>query len=135
VPQTITGRCLCGGVRYEYAGRLSEPVWCHCESCRRASGAPAVAWVTMALAQFRYTHGAPHQFASSPKVVRTFCPGCGTPLTYQREGAGEDIDVTIASFDEPSSVQPAEHVWMRDAIAWDRPHDGLPQHPMGRRDA
>jgi hypothetical protein len=37
------------------------------------------------------------------------------------------IDITIATLDGADSVQPAEHVWMADALPWDRPQDGLPQ--------
>jgi hypothetical protein len=130
---TLTGRCLCGAVRYECAGPVSAPTLCHCESCRRASGAPAVAWVTVRLSQLRFTHGAPHPFASSLPVMRTFCAGCGSSLTYRHEDYGDTIDVTVATLDDPSLVKPADHIWMNDAISWDRPGDGLPQHAKLRR--
>jgi hypothetical protein len=130
--KTITGRCHCGAIRYEYTGALSNAVWCHCEDCRRVSGAPALAWVTMQLEQFRFTHGAPHQYASSPKVLRGSCSGCGCALTWRRETSSDTVDVTIATLDDPTLVKPAEHIWMSDAIPWDQPRDGLPQHPKER---
>src|SRR5947208_1769811 len=34
----LTGRCLCGGVRYEIDGEIGSVVYCHCSQCRRASG-------------------------------------------------------------------------------------------------
>jgi hypothetical protein len=34
----ITGKCLCGKVRYEINGRLGPVVYCHCSMCRRATG-------------------------------------------------------------------------------------------------
>ncbi len=51
---SIEGGCLCGAVRYRVNGAASYPVVCHCESCRRACGAQAVAWVTFPTEQFRY---------------------------------------------------------------------------------
>ncbi|WP_456237657.1 GFA family protein, partial [Geminicoccus flavidas] len=42
----MEGGCLCGAVRY--AIELEEDDladYCHCRECRRASGAPVVAWV------------------------------------------------------------------------------------------
>ena len=32
------GSCLCGDVRYRVDGELSEFGYCHCRSCRKASG-------------------------------------------------------------------------------------------------
>ena len=42
----LEGGCLCGAVRYRISGSPLSSVNCHCESCRRASGAPAVAWIS-----------------------------------------------------------------------------------------
>jgi hypothetical protein len=39
---SFTGGCLCGGVRYTYAGELGGTAGavtvCHCASCRKAQG-------------------------------------------------------------------------------------------------
>ena len=35
------GRCLCGAVRFRAWGPPKWVMWCHCDSCRRHSGAPA----------------------------------------------------------------------------------------------
>ena len=44
--ETRAGGCACGAVRYTASGEHSPVTLCHCESCRRHAGAPAVAWVT-----------------------------------------------------------------------------------------
>ena len=36
--QRIRGSCLCGGVRFEIAGRWSGIGQCHCSKCRKVSG-------------------------------------------------------------------------------------------------
>jgi len=38
------------------------------------------------------------------------------------------------SLDEPASFVPVDHVWMEDALPWDRPGDGLLQHSKSRPD-
>ena len=31
----VTGRCLCGDVRYQFTGAPVKVLHCHCDSCRR----------------------------------------------------------------------------------------------------
>ena len=124
----LTGRCLCGAIHYRCAPPLEAATLCHCESCRRAAGAHAVGWLTVAAPTLIYGATAPREFTSSPGVIRAFCARCGTPLSYRSELRPGQIDVTLASLDEPGRVPPADHIWMQDALAWDRPGDGLPQY-------
>ena len=35
---TMKGGCLCGGVQYEIAGEVTQPIACHCSQCGRTSG-------------------------------------------------------------------------------------------------
>jgi len=128
----LTGRCLCGAVRYRCGARIWPPTLCHCESCRRAAGAHVVGWVTVHASSAAFTAGQPRSYASSPGVERTFCGNCGTPLSYRSEHRPGEIDFTIGSLDAPDAAVPVDHVWMADAPAWDRPSDGLPQHRRGR---
>ena len=125
------GGCLCGAVRYETRGRPSLSMICHCRSCRRAGGAPAVGWVTFAAGDFALLRGAPVAFHSSPPVTRTFCGTCGTPLTYVHAGRPGEIDVTTATLDAPEAFPPAFHAWVADGIPWAQPTDGRPSHPHG----
>ncbi len=34
----LTGDCLCGGVKYQIEGKLSQALNCHCAMCRKAQG-------------------------------------------------------------------------------------------------
>jgi hypothetical protein len=129
---STTGGCLCGGVRYQITGPLDRSTLCHCATCRRASGSHVLGWVTIAKRDFLFTSNLPAEFRSSTPVLRTFCPTCGTPLTYWHDKWPEHIDVTIGSLDAPGSVAPADHTWMSHAVAWDKPADGLPQFQLSR---
>ena len=128
----VTGGCLCGAVRYRAGGEASHATLCHCNACRRAAGAPVVAWVTFPIADFAITKGAPARHRSSPPVERTFCPSCGTPLTYRHSAHPDEIDVTIASLDDPSAFPPADHTWASERIPWLELADRLPRHERSR---
>ncbi|MGO9934921.1 MAG: GFA family protein [Steroidobacteraceae bacterium] len=128
----ITGGCLCGEVRYQCTAPPDHSTFCHCATCRRASGSHVLGWVTFAKSSFQFTSNPPAEFRSSKSVLRTFCPICGTPLTYRHEKSPDEIDVTIGSLDAPDNTSPADHIWMSDALAWDKPADGLPQFKSER---
>ena len=130
--ESFDGGCLCGAVRYRAIGAARFPTLCHCASCRRAAGAPAVAWVTFPLAAFSFVRGEPARFRSSPPVTRAFCPRCGTPLTYQHDAFAGDVDVTTASFDEPERFPPLDHTWTSERLSWWRPEPHWREFPKSR---
>jgi hypothetical protein len=93
-----------------------------------------VAWLTVRNDSVKFSAGKPVIYESSPGVQRGFCGRCGTPLTYWNAKRPDELDLTTASLDEPDAVAPIDHVWMSDALTWDRPADGWPQHPQGRQE-
>jgi hypothetical protein len=127
-----TGGCLCGTVRYAAGVPLYAPTLCHCTSCRRAAGAHAVAWLTVRREDLVFTATRPLEYRSSPGVVRGFCARCGTPLTYRHDSRPAEVDVTLATLDAPGGLEPLDHIYMADALHWDRPGDGRPEHPGTR---
>jgi hypothetical protein len=125
------GGCICGRVRYRIDGEPLGSAICHCVSCRRASGAQSVAWLTFPLEGFSFVSGDPREYRSSPGVSRTFCDNCGTSLTYGQDEEPDSIDVTTASLDLPGEFPPARHIWLEDKVAWESVNDGLPRFERG----
>jgi hypothetical protein len=130
--RVFEGGCFCGAIRY----RVAEPAWdishCHCADCRRSSGAAFVSWASFRPEAFQFTQGEPgaHRYEER---VRTFCAACGTSLTFRQESLDE-IDVTLASLDDPSVLVPEDHIWTEDQISWIKLADGLPRHARGRKE-
>jgi len=129
---TLSGRCLCGQIHYRCGAPLYPTTLCHCESCRRAQGAHAVGWLTVAASGLSWSGERPLEYASSPGVKRGFCGRCGTPLSYRTEKRPTEVDLTLATLDGAGEYPPADHIWMEDALRWDRPADGRPEYPRGR---
>lgn len=129
----LRGGCGCGAVRYETAALPFHETVCHCVDCRRAVGATAVAWFTVKVSALAVT-GRPLHHRSSARATRSFCGACGTSLFYTADAAPGEIDVTIASLDDPGACPPKDHVEAAGRPRWAVIEDGLPVHP-GRRDA
>jgi len=130
--EALEGGCLCGSVRYRAWGKAYGITHCHCQTCRRASGAPFVTWAGFDTGNFTFTRGQPASYASSSRVLRTFCSACGTALTYQRLDLPDSIDVTLGSMDAPEILTPEDHTWTESRLSWIVLGDLLPIYPRER---
>lgn len=113
-----TGGCLCGALRYEAGGTAADLAFCHCTSCRRATGATPVPWGTFPRREFVVTRGELQEFPSSARVFRGFCRTCGSSLTYRHEARPGEIDVALATLDDPEALRPQSHIWLQDRLSW-----------------
>lgn len=122
-----TGGCLCGAVRYRVTGAPTATSLCHCESCRRATGGPSLAWVIFPEDQVEITEGMLAIYQSSPGVERGFCARCGTSLSYARANRPGLFDVTTASLDDPEAFPPDKEIWTEERPSWEAASPNLPQ--------
>lgn len=128
-----TGGCMCGAVRFEAVGEPIIVTHCHCESCRRHSGAPLVTLVSFAADQVRFTRGERRIYRSSPGVKRAFCGDCGATLTWENESRDPPlIEFHIGSLDDPDARAPTVHVFHGERLAWFDTADRLPRYETNR---
>jgi hypothetical protein len=124
----LTGGCLCGAVRYDVRGVPRVLCLCHCTMCRRSVGATPVAWATYPTANLRILAGTLAWFRSSAIGRRGFCAGCGASLVFENTHTPDELDVTIATLDEPDRLVPDRHIWVHDRVAWVAVDDGRARH-------
>lgn len=110
----FTGGCQCGAIRFR-AEKLGRPSICHCRMCQKAFGGFFGALVTADQAHLTWTRGQPSLFRSSKKILRGFCPKCGTPMTYQHPGG---VEIAIGAFDRPELIEPEVQVNHHLRLPW-----------------
>ena len=125
-PTFLTGHCACGAVRYRFDPTDAVVDYCHCETCRRWSGAPVTAWAQVKPAQFEILAGEAKAFRSSPRATRHFCSTCGSPV-YMSDPDGQSIGIMLGTVDDASSLVPQGHGWVCEQISWFRTDDHLPR--------
>ncbi|MBW3581974.1 MAG: GFA family protein [Euryarchaeota archaeon] len=128
----IEGGCLCKSIRYAAEGPFFDAANCHCTECRASSGAPFLSFFSVARDRFRFTKGKPREYRSSPVDVRSFCPDCGTQLTFWTSRAADTIDVTMGSLDDPGAVVAEADIWLRSKVPWVVRDERLPAHEKAR---
>ncbi|MFC3813622.1 GFA family protein [Lysobacter sp. GCM10012299] len=121
------GGCLCGAVRYRASAEPLRGVICHCQACRRHSGAPALAFVHFPIESFQWTGAQPSWFRSSQFAQRAFCATCGSTLGMREEVLAERVQVSVGSLDEPERVRIDDHVWTQSRVPWFDTRDALPR--------
>lgn len=126
------GSCLCGNVRYEVTGELGDFGYCHCTSCRKASGSAHAANAPVARAAFHLTSGSDtlREFESSPGKLRAFCARCGSPIYAYLTTSPETLRIRLGSLDTPFTKRPQAHTWVSDKAPWEPIPDDLPQFPQ-----
>ena len=106
--EQMAGGCACGKVRYRAAVEPDEAYLCHCRMCQRSTGSVSIAFVNAKLDDIQW-EGEPAWYDSSPIAVRPYCSECGTSLGFKFKEGSDKMDITVASFDDPSPFKPKHH--------------------------
>jgi hypothetical protein len=105
--EEMTGGCACGRIRYTAKVEDFDAYLCHCRMCQRATGSVSIAFKSLKKADVSFERE-PDWYASSPIARRPYCRECGTSLGFAFPDSG-NMDVTVASFDDPSRFVPTRH--------------------------
>ncbi len=131
-----TGSCLCGAVRWEIDGRLTQIQICHAKRCQKATGSAFAPELAAKRERFRWTAGEerisrweapPPLLREPPPYRRAFCSVCGSPVPVDVEGA-EYIAMLAGVLDGELSSDAFRHIFLDQRAAWHTvAADGLPR--------
>ncbi|MET0341988.1 MAG: GFA family protein [Polyangiales bacterium] len=125
---THLGGCLCGAVRYEITGAIDRVLLCHCAMCRRGAGAPSVAWASAPTDGVHISGSTLGWYDSSPRGRRGFCARCGSSLFFADPTDPSELDVSVATLDDPDALPPTGHIFVPSKLAWVSLEPGLARH-------
>lgn len=115
----VEGGCLCGAVRFVATGQPKGVYWCHCQSCRKHSGAPVSVFVAFDHTRYSVTKGQITKFESSPgRTTRGFCAKCGSTLTCETVRLPTEAHFHIGTFDQPERFPPSRHIFPEERLSW-----------------
>ncbi len=104
----MEGGCACGRIRFEAEIDSDDAYLCHCRMCQRASGNISLAMIGIRQAKVRWLTE-PEWYRSSAIAERPFCALCGTSLGFRYIADTTKIDLSVATFDDPSRFRPTAH--------------------------
>lgn len=119
-----SGSCYCGAVQVEATGDPIDMGYCHCEGCRKYSGAPLAAFTLWKADQVKVVKGAESlgKFQSSEISERQYCTRCGGHVINDHATLGlTDIRAPL----KPLVFKPTVHLNYSETVL--RIKDGLPK--------
>ena len=125
--QIREGGCACGAVRFAVRGEPSRVGLCHCMTCRKTHASAFNAFAIFQADQVEIS-GESESWRSSPDYERHFCARCGSGVFG---GDGEEVELSIGSFDTPGLFEPEYELWIGRREPWLAALD-IPQYETNR---
>ena len=118
--EQLEGGCLCGAVRFITTGKPKAIYWCHCQSCRRHTGAPTAVFAVFDCGTYTVTKGQITKFDSTPgRTRRGFCPSCGSSMTCESLPGPMETHFHIGVFDQAAQLQPtSKQYFAEERLPW-----------------
>ncbi len=118
----FVGRCLCGVIEFEAFGRPIVVAQCHCEECRRLSGAGRSVGAVFDRSSVSI-EGTWQEFSykslSGSMVTRAFCPNCGSSLFGFGSSTPNRVTIAMGALDGPNDLRIDVVVFDRAKQCWD----------------
>lgn len=129
--EMLNGSCLCGKVTYKLAGPPVVMYYCHCGTCRKATGSSFATNIIARTQDFSFVSGQDllSSFESSPSKRRYFCSACGSPIYSQAEQTRHMVSIRCGTLDTDPTVRPSVHAYAASKAPWFEICDQLPQRP------
>jgi hypothetical protein len=134
----LRGGCPCDAVRFEISD-VFDAGYCHCNRCRKQSGAPVFAFVHVPRNAFTLLCG---ELVAEPWErlgQGMICASCRGGVCFDM-GDRDLLSIAIGRLDEPARVRPTFHQCVSSKLPWFEINDDLPRfrentitHPRERQ--
>jgi len=122
-----SGRCECGGVRYEGVGPLRDVFNCHCGRCRRFTGHHMAATATDPQSLHLLAAATLTWYSPVAGVQYGFCSRCGSSLFWRADGV-DHVSIAAGTLDRPTGLRTTAAWWVADAADYHVRQPGLVEH-------
>ena len=107
----LEGGCYCGAVRYVAEGEPMLKAQCHCRECQYITGGSPNMFVVMAPDGFKYTRGAPKQFARKD---------------LEKPPQRPVVVIKVGTLDKPAEIMPQIAIFTIDKQPFHHVPEGMP---------
>jgi hypothetical protein len=119
----IEGGCSCGAVRFAVEDYLYV-IGCHCDACKKRTGTAFGVSVVVEKDSITVLEGETRTYVrtaeSGQTVDYTFCPTCGTTVSWQIKAVPTRQMFAAGAFDDMSQFSVVGEMYTTTALPWAR---------------
>lgn len=137
---TISGGCICGGIRYTVDKPAKCIIHCHCSRCRKGHGGLMTTCAFVKSRDLTIVKGSDKltTFVYPPEVQRKFCSICGCSIIYAVKEFSDHVFYYPATLDDgnhPGHSSGSEHhIYVNSKAEWEVFESSLPWHEEDMED-
>lgn len=125
----LSGQCHCGTVRWSATLPPKIVINCHCNMCRKLSGADYSSWVVFPASQFRLLAGeqSVSRYQATAHTFKSFCSTCGSTVSAINNSKFPDcIYVARGNITDDIDLPVQFQVFTNDKAPWVFLSDSIP---------
>lgn len=113
--------CLCGTVKIEIYGPITDIIHCHCSLCRKSTGSAYATNGFVDSQQFKIVTGRDHvnAYEFKPGRKRHFCARCASPLFSSNTDKPRKLRLRLGLLDSDISERPMSHNFVTSKANWE----------------
>ena len=115
----LSGRCLCGKIKFSGDTEIKLMANCHCRDCRAATGA-AYGTLLFVAEDALHVSGTPkvfrHKADSGADMEKHFCPDCGSQLFGRNSNRPNMVSMRAGVVEQTDLVKPSVNVFLDSKI-------------------
>lgn len=124
------GSCLCGAVKVEITGSISDIIHCHCSLCRKNSGTAFATNGFINASEFKVLDPdnkvGSYEFKVGKK--RHFCTVCASPIFSSNADNPTKLRIRLGLLDSAITERPVSHNFVSSKANWENLDAELPRY-------
>ncbi|MFT7461664.1 MAG: hypothetical protein ACI909_004367 [Planctomycetota bacterium] len=119
--ENMIGKCLCGEVQFEIAGKMPNLYQCHCALCRKQGGSASNSATIVHESNFSWKTGADKiaYYKKDTGFSSDFCSICGSTVPNRlRESDKYWVPAGLLEGNEGEEI--VAHIYTQSKAGWDR---------------
>ena len=125
----LTGKCLCGAIKFTADGEVPVMANCHCTACRQSTGSAFATLMFMKCADVTIL-GKPltyqHSSDGGSLMTKHFCGICGTPMFTENSSREGMLGLRAGIINEHEEFLPKVNVYISSKMKATALDDGIP---------
>lgn len=124
------GSCLCGQVKVEISGPITDIIHCHCSLCRKSTGTAFATNGFVNSENLTVIEGKDNltYYEMKPGRKRHFCKTCASPIFSSNDADLSRVRLRLGILDSEITERPISHNFVTSKANWEELDKTLPRY-------